>query len=103
MDGSDDNPRPERHMWSNAIALPSRGSPFEDSFSELYGSAVAIKIQKATSAIQREIQFSLFEQLLMKVMSSRPSLQKLETALRNATGISYGALGQRYPFTNVTE
>jgi hypothetical protein len=96
-------PLPDSHPWSNAIPLQSRGSPFEDSFSALYDNTVAIKIESATSPIEGGIQFSLFEELLIKTMSVQPTLQKLESAIRNATSVSYGALGQRYPYTNITE
>ena len=103
MNDSDVPPLPDSHRWSNATPLQSRGSPFEDSFSALYDNTVAIKIQNATSPIKGEIQFSLFEELLIETMSVQPTLQKLEIAIRNATTMSYGALGQRYPYTNITE
>lgn len=92
------------HVWSTAEPLASRGRPYEDNFSALFGRAAAppVEVGGPRNAMTH-IQQSIFEKGLSQVMILSPTLSMLEGVTQMITGLSYAALPERYGFLNVTE
>lgn len=91
---------PRNHPWEPQQPLPSRGNPYEDSFSAFFGSVAARNM--SSLAFGGDLQFSLLELLGAKLLNEDPRLSQLENILAQVTDVSYHALSVHYG-SNITE
>jgi len=112
LNDTDQVPPLANHPWAERQALPSRGIPYEDSFSSLYSNASAVFVQPISAnllgppgnpdqGIKGNMQLSLLELALIDFDSDLQALSALESSLIRITGMSIGCLAEQYPFTDV--
>jgi hypothetical protein len=113
VDHSDELPEPEIHPWAIQQPLPSRGLPYEDTFSALYSTpaGLVVKYPGVQSVVDNEMQFTLLETEMsdysgLHTNSTQDWLQRLQWLEGNfmrITSISYACLGEYFGYQNLAQ
>jgi len=113
VDRSDEMPEPTNHSWAIQQPLPSRGLPYEDTFSALYGTPAGLVIETPDvhSTVDNEMQFTVLEAEMLDASgllsnSTLDWLQRLhwlEGNLMRITSMSYACLGEYFGYQNLAQ
>ena len=108
---SDGLPEPKGHAWATQQPLPSRGLPYEDSLSALYGTPAGLVIQRpgVHDVVANETHLTMLETATTDYSggfsnSTEASVQRLDWLEANfvhITSMSYACLGEYYGYKNL--